>query len=170
MAENDIRGIVKEKYGRAALQVKDGRASCCGSAPSASGLSCDPITSNFYAEHETSALPETAVLASLGCGNPTALAKLEAGTGRPRPGLRRGIDVLLSARRVGPAVKAYGLDMTDEMLELARENRRKAGATNVEFLKGTIEEIPLPDDSVDVIASSTSRPTRTACCVRRSAS
>jgi arsenite methyltransferase len=153
MAENDIRGIVKEKYGLAALQVKDGRASCCGSVPSASGLSCDPITSNLYAEHETNALPETAVLASLGCGNPTALATLEPGQVVLDLGSGGGIDVLLSARRVGPMGKAYGLDMTDEMLELARENQRKAGATNVEFLKGTIEEIPLPDDSVDVIIS-----------------
>ncbi len=153
MAESNIQDIVKEKYGLAALQVKDGRASCCGSAPSASGLSCDPITSNLYADHETSALPEKAVLASLGCGNPTALAKLEPGQVVLDLGSGGGIDVLLSARRVGPAGKAYGLDMTDEMLELARENQRKAGATNVEFLKGTIEEIPLPDDSVDVIIS-----------------
>jgi arsenite methyltransferase len=153
MAENDIREIVREKYGLAALQVKDGRASCCGSAPSASGLSCDPITSNLYADQETSAVPEAAVLASLGCGNPTALAKLKPGQVVLDLGSGGGIDVLLSARRVGPAGKAYGLDMTDEMLELARENQRKAGATNVEFLKGTIEEIPLPDDSVDVIIS-----------------
>jgi arsenite methyltransferase len=153
MAENEIREIVREKYGLAALQVKDGRASCCGSAPSASGLSCDPITSNLYADHETSALPETAVLASLGCGNPTALAKLEPGQVVLDLGSGGGIDVLLSGKCVGPTGKAYGLDMTDEMLDLARENQRKAGATNVEFLKGTIEEIPLPDDSVDVIIS-----------------
>ncbi len=154
MAESDIREIVGERYGRAALQVKDGRASCCGSAPpSASGLSCDPITSNLYAEQETSGLPETAVLASLGCGNPTALAKLEPGQVVLDLGSGGGIDVLLSARRVGPTGKAYGLDMTDEMLDLARENQRKAGVTNVEFLKGTIEEIPLPDASVDVIIS-----------------
>ena len=153
MSDNEIRDVVREKYGLAALQVRDGRASCCGTAPSASGLSCDPITSNLYADHETSALPETAVLASLGCGNPTALAKLEPGQVVLDLGSGGGIDVLLSARRVGSAGKAYGLDMTDEMLELARENQRKAGATNVEFLKGTIEEIPLPADTVDVIIS-----------------
>jgi ubiquinone/menaquinone biosynthesis C-methylase UbiE len=153
MAENDIRETVREKYGQAALQVKDGRASCCGTAPSASGLSRDPITSNLYAEHETNALPETAVLASLGCGNPTALAKLEPGQVVLDLGSGGGIDVLLSARRVGPTGMAYGLDMTDEMLDLARENQRKAGVSNVRFLKGTIEEIPLPDDSVDVIIS-----------------
>ncbi len=132
MAESNIQDIVKEKYGLAALQVKDGRASCCGSAPSASGLSCDPITSNLYADHETSALPEKAVLASLGCGNPTALAKLEPGQVVLDLGSGGGIDVLLSARRVGPAGKAYGLDMTDEMLELARENQRKAGVPRPE--------------------------------------
>ena len=153
MAENDIRKIVQKKYGLAALQVRDGRASCCGSTPSASGLSCDPITSNLYAEDERSAVPETAALASLGCGNPTALANLEPGQVVLDLGSGGGIDVLLSAKRVGPAGKAYGLDMTDEMLELARENQRKAGATNVEFLKGTIEEIPLPDGAVDVIIS-----------------
>jgi arsenite methyltransferase len=153
MAENEIREIVKEKYGQAALQVKDGRASCCGSAPSASGLSGDPITSNLYADQETSTLPEKAVLASLGCGNPTALAQLEPGQVVLDLGSGGGIDVLLSAKRVGPTGKAYGLDMTDEMLELARENQKKSGATNVEFLKGTIEEIPLPGDSVDVIIS-----------------
>ena len=153
MAEKDIQKIVQEKYGLAALQVKDGRASCCGGAPSASGLSCDPITKNLYADSETSDVPETAVLASLGCGNPTALAELKPGEVVLDLGSGGGIDVLLSAKRVGPAGKAYGLDMTDEMLELARENQRKAGAQNVEFLKGTIEEIPLPDDSVDVIIS-----------------
>jgi arsenite methyltransferase len=153
MEKNEVREIVKEKYAQAALQVKDGRAACCGSAPSASGLSGDPITSNLYAIDETGFLPESAVLASLGCGNPTALAKLEPGQVVLDLGSGGGIDVLLSAKRVGPTGKAYGLDMTDEMLELARENQRKAGATNVEFLKGTIEEIPLPDDSVDVIIS-----------------
>ena len=153
MVENDIRKVVEEKYGLAALQVKDGRAACCGSAPSASGLSGDPITSNLYADHEKSGLPETAVLASLGCGNPTALAKLEPGQVVLDLGSGGGIDVLLSAKRVGPTGKAYGLDMTDEMLELARENQRKAGAGNVEFLKGTIEEIPLPAGAVDVIIS-----------------
>jgi SAM-dependent methyltransferase len=153
MAENEIREIVKEKYRLAALQVKEGRASCCGSAPSASGLSRDPITSELYADEETSAVPETAVLASLGCGNPTALAELQPGEVVLDLGSGGGIDVLLSARRVGPTGKAYGLDMTEEMLELARENQRKAGAANVEFLKGNLEAIPLPDDSVDVIIS-----------------
>ena len=153
MAEQDIRKAVEEKYGLAALQVKSGRAACCGSAPSASGLSGDPITSNLYADGEKSALPETAVLASLGCGNPTALAPLEPGQVVLDLGSGGGIDVLLSAKRVGPRGKAYGLDMTDEMLDLARENQRKAGVSNVEFLKGTIEEIPLPDGAVDVIIS-----------------
>jgi ubiquinone/menaquinone biosynthesis C-methylase UbiE len=153
MADENIREIVKEKYAQAALQVKDGRASCCGTAPSASGLSGDPITSNLYGIEEKSAIPETAVRASLGCGNPTALAKLEPGQVVLDLGSGGGIDVLLSARRVGPTGKAYGIDMTDEMLELARENQKKAGATNVEFLKGTLEEIPLPDGSVDVVIS-----------------
>ena len=161
MNDNEIRDVVREKYGKAALQVKDGRASCCGpapsaccgTAPSASGLSGDPITSNLYADHEKELLPTTAVQASLGCGNPTALAKLEEGQVVLDLGSGGGIDVLLSAKRVGPTGKAYGLDMTDEMLALARENQRQAGATNVEFLKGTMEEIPLPDASVDVIIS-----------------
>ncbi|MBP7675612.1 MAG: arsenite methyltransferase [Thermoanaerobaculia bacterium] len=153
MNDNEIRDVVREKYGKAALQVKEGRASCCGTAPSASGLSCDPITSNLYADHEKELLPTTAVQASLGCGNPTALAKLEEGQVVLDLGSGGGIDVLLSAKRVGPTGKAYGLDMTDEMLALARENQAKAGATNVEFLKGTMEEIPLPDASVDVIIS-----------------
>ena len=161
MNDNEIRDIVREKYGKAALQVKEGRASCCGpapsaccgTAPSASGLSGDPITSNLYADHETALLPTAAVQASLGCGNPTALTKLEEGQVVLDLGSGGGIDVLLSAKRVGPTGKAYGLDMTDEMLALARENQKKAGATNVEFLKGTMEEIPLPDGSVDVIIS-----------------
>jgi SAM-dependent methyltransferase len=153
MTEKEIREVVRERYGLAALQVKNGRASCCGSSPSASGLSCDPITSNLYADHETSALPETAVLASLGCGNPTALAKLEPGQVVLDLGSGGGIDVLLSAKRVGPAGKAYGLDMTDEMLELARRNAAEAGAMNVEFRTGRIEAIPLPDASVDVVIS-----------------
>ena len=153
MNDDQIRDVVKEKYGKAALQVKEGRTSCCGSAPSASGLSCDPITSNLYADHETALLPTTAVQASLGCGNPTALAKLEEGQVVLDLGSGGGIDVLLSAKRVGTTGKAYGLDMTDEMLALARENQAKAGVTNVEFLKGTMEEIPLPDGSVDVIIS-----------------
>ena len=153
MNDNEIRDVVREKYGKAALQVKEGRSSCCGTAPSASGLSCDPITSNLYADHETALLPSAAVQASLGCGNPTALAKLEEGQVVLDLGSGGGIDVLLSAKRVGPTGKAYGLDMTDEMLALARENQAKAGVTNVEFLKGTMEEIPLPDGSVDVIIS-----------------
>jgi SAM-dependent methyltransferase len=153
MGENEIQQRVKERYGRHALRVKEERGSCCGPAPSASQTCCDPISSNLYAEQEKGALPETAVMASLGCGNPTALAKLEPGEVVLDLGSGGGIDVLLSARRVGPTGKAYGLDMTDEMLELARENQRKAGATNVEFLKGTIEEIPLPDESVDVVIS-----------------
>jgi SAM-dependent methyltransferase len=142
-----IKEAVRERYSQAALRVG---TSCCGSAASECG---DPITSNLYADHETSALPEAAVLASLGCGNPTALAELKAGETVLDLGSGGGIDVLLSARRVGPTGKAYGLDMTDEMLALARENQRKAGATNVEFLKGEIEAIPLPDNSVDVIIS-----------------
>ncbi len=153
MNDENIRDVVREKYGLAALQVRDRRAACCGSAPSASSLSCDPITSNLYAQHETGDLPEAAVLASLGCGNPTALARLEEGQVVLDLGSGGGIDVLLSAKRVGPTGKAYGLDMTDEMLDLARDNQRKAGIENVEFLKGTLEEIPLPDGSVDVIIS-----------------
>jgi SAM-dependent methyltransferase len=142
-----IKEAVREKYAQAALQAG---SSCCKSAASCCG---DPITSNLYADHETGVLPEAAVSASLGCGNPTALAELKTGETVLDLGSGGGIDVLLSARRVGPAGKAYGLDMTDEMLALARENQRKAGATNVEFLKGEIEAIPLPDSSVDVIIS-----------------
>ena len=148
----NVKDTVREKYGQAALRVKSGGSSCCGSAPSASGC-VDPITSNLYDANQTSAIPEDAVLASLGCGNPTALAKLNPGETVLDLGSGGGIDVLLSARRVGPAGKAYGLDMTDEMLALARENQRKAGVDNVEFLKGEIEHIPLPDNSVDVIIS-----------------
>ncbi len=147
----DIREVVKEKYGQAALRVKTGGSSCCGAGPSSG--SCDPITSNLYDAIQTGQLPEEAVLASLGCGNPTALAKLVPGEVVLDLGSGGGIDVLLSARRVGPTGKAYGLDMTDAMLELARENQHKAGVENVEFLKGEIENIPLPDDSVDVIIS-----------------
>jgi SAM-dependent methyltransferase len=142
-----IKEAVREKYSQAALRVG---TSCCGDAPTEC---CDPITSNLYADHETGELPDTAVAASLGCGNPTALAELKAGETVLDLGSGGGIDVLLSARRVGPTGKAYGLDMTDEMLALARENQRKAGADNVEFLKGEIEAIPLPDNSVDVIIS-----------------
>jgi len=142
-----IKEAVREKYSQAALRAG---GSCCGGAKSAC---TDPITSNLYSEHETGALPEAAVLASLGCGNPTALAELKPGETVLDLGSGGGIDVLLSARRVGPTGKAYGLDMTDEMLALARENQRKAGADNVEFLKGEIEAIPLAENSVDVIIS-----------------
>ncbi|MGP0072354.1 MAG: arsenite methyltransferase [Bryobacteraceae bacterium] len=148
----NMKETVREKYGEAALRVKSGGTSCCGSAPSS--LCCvDPITANLYDASQTSAVPEEAVLASLGCGNPTALAKLNPGETVLDLGSGGGIDVLLSAKRVGPTGKAYGLDMTDEMLALARENQRKAGVENVEFLKGEIENIPLPDKSVDVIIS-----------------
>jgi SAM-dependent methyltransferase len=151
MAEQDIKQIVKDKYGRAALRVATGAGSCCGA--SASPEACDPITSNLYDSGETQALPAEAVAASLGCGNPTALAELRPGETVLDLGSGGGIDVLLSARRVGPTGKAYGLDMTDEMLALARENRKKSGLQNAEFLKGEIEAIPLPDASVDVIIS-----------------
>jgi SAM-dependent methyltransferase len=152
MAEKDLKDVVKEKYGKAALGVTaGGDASCCGSASSRGER--DPITSNLYACGETAELPAEAVAASLGCGNPSALAQLNPGEVVLDLGSGGGIDVLLSARRVGPTGKAYGLDMTDEMLALARENQRKAGVGNVEFLKGEIEAIPLPDDSVDVIIS-----------------
>jgi arsenite methyltransferase len=147
----NIREAVKEKYGQAALRVGRG-SSCCGAAP-ASDCSCDPITSNLYDAAQTEQIPNEAVQASLGCGNPTALAKLSAGEVVLDLGSGGGIDVLLSAKRVGPTGKAYGLDMTDEMLALANENKRKSGAENVEFLKGEIEHIPLPDNSVDVVIS-----------------
>ncbi len=152
MSTQDIKEVVKEKYGQAALRAVSGGSSCCGSAPSAEGC-CDPITSSLYDGSETGQVPKEAVLASLGCGNPTALARLMPGETVLDLGSGGGIDVLLSARRVGPAGKAYGLDMTDEMLALARENRKKAGIENAEFLKGEIENIPLPDNSVDVIIS-----------------
>src|SRR5271154_4755029 len=148
----EVKDKVREKYGEAALRVKSGGSSCCGSAPSSRG-SVDPITSNLYDSGQTGQIPEEAVLASLGCGNPTALAKLDAGETVLDLGSGGGIDVLLSARRVGPTGKAYGLDMTDEMLALANENKKKAGVDNVEFLKGEIEHIPLPDNSVDVVIS-----------------
>jgi len=148
----DVKEVVKEKYGQAALRVTSGGSSCCGAVP-ASGLSCDPITSNLYDESQAQQIPEEAMLASLGCGNPTALAQLKPGETVLDLGSGGGIDVLLSAKRVGPSGKAYGLDMTDEMLALANENKRKAGAENVEFLKGEIESIPLPDNTVDVIIS-----------------
>ena len=148
-----LQTAIKERYGKAALRVVEGRSSCCGQAPAAATSCCDPVTTNLYGADETSALPAEAVNASLGCGNPTALAELKPGEVVLDLGSGGGIDVLLSAKRVGPAGKAYGLDMTDEMLALARENQRKAGVTNVEFLKGEIEAIPLPDNSVDVIIS-----------------
>jgi arsenite methyltransferase len=152
MSGERIKETVKEAYGQAALRVLAGeRGSCCGTA--AGGGGCDPVSSNLYAADETAALPEGAVLASLGCGNPTALAELHEGETVLDLGSGGGIDVLLSARRVGPTGRVYGLDMTDEMLALAREHQRQAGATNVEFLKGEIEHIPLPDASVDVIVS-----------------
>jgi arsenite methyltransferase len=149
MSEQSIREIVQEQYGQAALQVARGGRACCGSASSGT----DPITANLYQHDETAGLPPAAVAASLGCGNPTALAELQPGETVLDLGSGGGIDVLLSAKRVGPTGKAYGLDMTDEMLALARENQRQAGAENVEFLKGEIEHIPLPDNSVDVIIS-----------------
>jgi SAM-dependent methyltransferase len=147
----DIKSVIQQKYGEAAVraQAGDDKGSCCGTA-----CGCgDPITSDLYGAHETGSLPGTAVAASLGCGNPTALIELRAGQTVLDLGSGGGIDVLLSARRVGPTGKVFGLDMTDEMLALARENGRKAGATNVEFLKGEIEQIPLPDASVDVVIS-----------------
>ncbi len=147
----DIKEVVKEKYGQAALRVKSGGSSCCG-ATSATGCA-DPITSNLYDASEAGQIPHEALLASFGCGNPTALAELKPGETVLDLGSGGGIDVLLSARRVGPTGKAYGLDMTDEMLALANDNKRKAGIANVEFLKGEIESIPLPDNSVDVIIS-----------------
>ncbi len=151
MSATDIKEVVKEKYGQAALRVKAGGSSCCG-ATASSGC-CDPITSNLYDSLQAEQIPEEALLASLGCGNPTALAQLNPGEVVLDLGSGGGIDVLLSAKRVGPSGKAYGLDMTDEMLALANENKRKAGVENVEFLKGEIEHIPLPDDSVDVVIS-----------------
>jgi len=144
MSDEKMKDTVKAKYGEAAMRVLGGQAGTCG---------CDPVSANLYDAAETAALPEGAMLASLGCGNPTALAELHEGEVVLDLGSGGGIDVLLSARRVGPTGKAYGLDMTDEMLGLARENQRKAGVTNVEFLKGEIENIPLPEASVDVIIS-----------------
>jgi SAM-dependent methyltransferase len=151
MAGNSVKEVVKERYGQAALRVKSGGSSCCGASPT--GTSCDPITSNLYDDAQAGQIPKAAMLASLGCGNPTALAELRPGEVVLDLGSGGGIDVLLSARRVGPTGKAYGLDMTDEMLALANENKRNAGAANVEFLKGEIEQIPLPDHSIDVIIS-----------------
>ena len=148
-----IKEIVKEKYGAAARRVAAGMANACCGASACSGSEVDPITRDLYDDSERNVLPDTAVLASLGCGNPTALAELKPGETVLDLGSGGGVDVLLSARRVGPTGKAYGLDMTDEMLALARENQKKADAGNVEFLKGEIENIPLPDSSVDVIIS-----------------
>jgi arsenite methyltransferase len=151
MSSANIKQVVKEKYGEAALRVTSGGSSCCGATASIGG--CDPITTNLYDSSQAGQIPEQALLASLGCGNPTALAKLNPGEVVLDLGSGGGIDVLLSAKRVGPTGKAYGLDMTDEMLVLAEENKRKAGIENVEFLRGEIEHIPLPDNSVDVIIS-----------------
>jgi arsenite methyltransferase len=150
MSTVDIKNVVKQKYGEAALRVTSGGSSCCGASPS---CGCDPITSNLYDALQAVQIPEEALLASLGCGNPTALAKLNPGEVVLDLGSGGGIDVLLSAKRVGPTGKAYGLDMTDEMLALAEENKRRSGIANVEFLKGEIEHIPLPDNSVDVVIS-----------------
>jgi len=153
MNEPNIREIVKDKYGEAARRAATGGSSCCGATAESSSCGCDPITSNLYDAAESGEIPAEAMQASLGCGNPTALAKLNAGETVLDLGSGGGIDVLLSARRVGPTGKAYGLDMTDEMLALANENKKKAGVENVEFLKGEIEHIPLPDNSVDVVIS-----------------
>ncbi len=149
---SDLKDIVRGKYGEAATRARSGGSSCCGAAPAASSC-CDPITSNLYDAGQAGEVPGAALDASLGCGNPTALAELVAGETVLDLGSGGGIDVLLSARRVGPTGKAYGLDMTDEMLALAEENKRRSGLANVEFLKGEIESIPLPDESVDVIIS-----------------
>lgn len=152
--EQVLKEEIKARYGQAALQArKQERRSCCGTGTVLQAGKLDPITGNLYKDDETAALPEDAVTASLGCGNPTALAGINQGETVLDLGSGGGIDVLLSARRVGPTGKVYGLDMTDEMLELARANQAKAGVTNVEFLKGDIEHIPLPDDSVDLIIS-----------------
>jgi 2-polyprenyl-3-methyl-5-hydroxy-6-metoxy-1,4-benzoquinol methylase len=151
MTEPNLKEVVKEKYASAAQRATSGGSSCCGASASCGGT--DPITSNLYDAAQTGQVPEEAMLASLGCGNPTALAQLNAGETVLDLGSGGGIDVLLSARRVGPTGKAYGLDMTDEMLALASDNKRKSGLANVEFLKGEIEHIPLPDSSVDVVIS-----------------
>jgi SAM-dependent methyltransferase len=152
MDNENVKEVVQEKYAQAAVRAASGKSSCCGTSP-ASINGCDPITSNLYEDNETSAIPEEALRASLGCGNPTALAKLQPGEIVLDLGSGGGIDVLLSAKRVGPTGKAYGLDMTDEMLALAEQNKLKSGLKNVEFLKGEIENIPLPPDTVDVIVS-----------------
>jgi len=151
MSESNIQEAVKQKYGEAAKRAASGATACCGGA--AELTRCDPITKDLYTEAEKGALPEKAFAASLGCGNPTALAKLQPGEVVLDLGSGGGIDVILSAKRVGPTGKAYGLDMTDEMIALALENQKKAGVANVEFLKGAIENMPLPDNLVDVIIS-----------------
>jgi SAM-dependent methyltransferase len=151
MADTNIQEAVKQRYGAAAKQAAAGGVACCGGGAELS--CCDPITKDLYDNSQIAGLPEKAVAASLGCGNPTALAQLQPGEIVLDLGSGGGIDVLLSAKRVGPSGKAYGLDMTDEMLALARENQQKAGVINVEFLKGAIEDIPLPDCTVDVIIS-----------------
>jgi arsenite methyltransferase len=151
MSEQNIRETVRERYAEAAKRSQTGGSSCCGAG--AASDCCDPITSNLYDANQAGQIPEEALKASLGCGNPTALAKLNPGETVLDLGSGGGIDVLLSARRVGPTGKAYGLDMTDEMLALANENKRKARAENVEFLRGEIEHIPLPDNCVDVVIS-----------------
>jgi len=154
MSAENLKDIVREKYGEAALRARAGeRSSCCGGAGPSASICCDPITSNLYEPAQKGEVPDAAMRASLGCGNPTALAELKAGETVLDLGSGGGIDVILSARRVGPSGKAYGLDMTDEMLALAEENKRNSGLANVEFLKGDIEQIPLPDNSVDVIIS-----------------
>ena len=152
MDSESIQEVVKDKYAQAAVRAASGKSSCFGTSP-ASINGCDPITSNLYGDNETSAIPEEALRASLGCGNPTALAKLQPGETVLDLGSGGGIDVLLSAKRVGPTGKAYGLDMTDEMLALAEQNKVKSGLKNVEFLKGEIENIPQPPDTVDVVVS-----------------
>jgi arsenite methyltransferase len=153
MNPENVRDVVREKYGQAALRAKTHEASSCCSGPAVVDACCDPITSHLYDAGQEGQVPELALRASLGCGNPTALAELKAGDTVLDLGSGGGIDVLLSARRVGPTGKAYGLDMTDEMLAVAEENKGKSGLENVEFLKGEIERIPLPDNSVDVIIS-----------------
>ena len=153
MSTPDIKEVVREKYGQAARRVQSGADQACCRSASALGTSCDPITSNLYDTAQAGEVPDAALQASLGCGNPTALAELKPGETVLDLGSGGGIDVLLSARRVGPSGKAYGLDMTEEMLALAEENKHKSGLTNVEFLQGEIENIPLPDASVDVIIS-----------------
>ncbi len=153
MSTPNVKEVVREKYGQAALRVTSGTGNSCCDVPSALEASCDPITSDLYDTAQQGEVPDTAIKASFGCGNPTALAELKPGETVLDLGSGGGIDVLLSARRVGPTGKAYGLDMTDEMLALAEENKRKIGLANVEFLKGEIENIPLPDNSVDVIIS-----------------